>query len=88
MDITNRTVAAATTLAMLVVLFVTPSARAEPAKLQDRLATEALVVDTAIDHARLAAAARRLAPQTVTVETRIGPNTSVLTRVPVTLAQR
>jgi hypothetical protein len=89
MELTNRMVAAAATFGMLFLLFAVPSARADEAgKIQDRLTAEAIVVDTTIDQARLAAAARRLAPPTVTVETRIGPNTSMLTRVPVALAQR
>jgi hypothetical protein len=90
MELTNRTVAALTTLAMLVVLFAVPSARADEAgKIQDRFSsTEALVVDVRIDSARLVAAAARRPQPTITVETRVGPNTSILTRVPATIAAR
>jgi hypothetical protein len=87
---TNRLVAAAATFGMIVLLFAVPSARADEAgKIQDRLTAEAIVVDTNLDQARLVAAARRMGPPpSITVETRIGPNTSVLTRVPVSVAQR
>jgi hypothetical protein len=90
MDMSNRTVAATTTLAMLVILFAAPVVRAdEDDKLQDRFSSQEVVVDANIDRARLVAAARRLQP-TITVETRVGPNTSILTRIPATttIAQR
>jgi hypothetical protein len=84
----NRLVAVAATFGMLFVLFAMPSARADEAgKIQDRFSAETIVVDPNLDNARLVAAARRLQP-TITVETRIGPNTSILTRVPATIAQR
>ena len=83
MEQINRLVAVTATFGMLFVLFAMPSARADEAgKIQDRLTAEAIVVDPNLNADRLLAAARRLPQPTVTVETRVGPNTSILTRVP------
>lgn len=129
MELTNRVVATIATLAVAVLLFVVPSARAnetDPGKIQDRFEAPALVRDTQITDQQLAAygaaRARRQDRQVVlpgecrtatwpeiplrclfaadgedrtqrnvrviTVETRVGANTSVLTRVPADIAAR
>lgn len=134
MELTNRVVAALATLAMAMMLFVVPAARAtesDPDKMQDRVtedrfAAPALVRDGQITDSQLAAhgvarASRQdrlvVMPgecrsatwpeiplrclfasdgqertqrnvRLITVETRVGANTSVLTRVPADIASR
>lgn len=134
MELTNRTLAAVTTLAMAALLFAMPSAKSaetDPNKMQDRVAVErfsapGLIQSASLDASqlttfgasragrqdRLVTAATDCAsfawPQiplrclfsddgvdrsqrqvrTITVEQRVGENTSVLVRVPASLAQR
>jgi hypothetical protein len=133
MQFRNRAIAAIATLAMTVLLFAVPSARAseaEPPKNQDRVSEErfaapAMVTDRSLTAEQLAAYGARNRRQDrlavgagdcqtatwpeiplrclfvadgqdrtqrnvrmITVETRVGTNTSVLTRVPADIAAR
>lgn len=134
MELTNRALAAMSTLAMVIVLFVVPGMAAEataPGKIQDRVAAErfsapGLIQSASLDAQQLMAhGAARAARQdrlaflpnecrqaawpsiplrclfaddgvdrserqvrVITVEERVGTNTSVLIRVPAEVAQR
>lgn len=85
----SRMVTAAATFGVLYLLFAIPAARAEEVgKFQDRVTAEAIVVDPNLNRDRLIAAACHLREPTITFETRVDPNISILTRVPATTAQR
>lgn len=86
---TSRLVAAAATFGTLLLLFTgAPSRAEETAKIQERLSAEAIVLDPSLTRSRLASAARRLPRREITFETRVGPNTTILTRMPATFAER
>lgn len=133
MQLMNRAIAAIATVAMTVLLFAVPTARAseaEPPKMQDRVSEErfagpAMLTDASLTAEQLAAYGARNRRQDrlplaagecrtatwpeiplrclfvtdgqdraqrnvrmITVETRVGTNTSVLTRVPADIATR